>query len=335
MRITIAAPVRPGVSSGNDVTAARWGRRLRELGHGVAVVPLGPERGEGFTASAGDDVGGDADVLVVLHARRCARAVGASRAARPDRPVVVGLAGTDLYGDLPDDTDARAAVDAADAVVVLQAKAVERLASLDPSWGAKASVVHQSVEAVPVRRARRPDRFVVAVLAHLRDVKDPLLAARASRRLPPASTVRVVHLGAAHDRRWEELARAEMAENPRYEWRGEVPRAEALELLAGADVLACTSLLEGGANVVSEAIALGVPVIGTAIDGTTGLLGDDHPGLVPVGDERALARVIARLEGEPAAYSDLEDRMAARRHLADPELERVGWRAVLGALGRA
>lgn len=332
MRITIAAPVRPGVASGNDVTAARWGRRLTELGHDVVLAPLTPDRGEGFHATHRDDVGGDADVLVVLHARRCARAVGASRAAAPGRPVVVGLAGTDLYDDLPHDADARAAVEAADALVVLQGKAIERLASIDPTLGHRAWVVHQSVEPPLPRRARDADRFTVAVLAHLREVKDPLLAARAARRLPGHSSAVVVHAGAAHDTRWAEAAESEMAHNPRYQWRGELPRADALALLAGADVLACTSLLEGGANVVSEAIALGVPVIGTIVDGTTGLLGDDHPGLVPVGDEAALAEVILGLERDPAAYAEVEHRTTAVRHLADPASERAAWRSVLEAI---
>jgi putative glycosyltransferase (TIGR04348 family) len=332
MRIAIAAPVRPGATSGNEVTAARWQRRLAELGHDVTVQRVAPELGEGYVADAGADVGGDADVLVVLHARRCARIVAASRAARAERPVVVGLAGTDLYVDLPDDADARAAVDAADGLVVLQAKAIDRLRSFDPSLADRTTVVHQSVEPPLPRRVRDGSDFVVVVLAHLRDVKDPLLAAAAVRRLPSGSRAVVVHAGAAHDGSWAAAAEHEVARNQRYRWLGEVSRDEALHLLASADVLACTSRLEGGANVVSEAIALGVPVIGTAVDGTTGLLGDDHPDLVPVGDDAALAGVIARLESDAAAYAEAERRIAELRRLTDPAHERAAWARVLDRL---
>lgn len=321
------------MASGNDVTAARWARRLTELGHDVEIRPVSPEDGRHFVSDAGADVGGDADVLVVLHARRCARAVSASRAARPERPVVVGLAGTDLYADLPDDENARAAVEAADALVVLQAEAVQRLRRFDPALADRTTVVHQSVEPPLPRRHRVPGAFVVVVLAHLREVKDPLMAARAARLVPQGSRLAVVHAGAAHDAAWTAAAQRESDTNPRYRWVGELPRDEALALLASADVLACTSLLEGGANVVSEAIALGVPVIGTAVDGTTGLLGADHPGLVPVGDDDGLAATMVRLETDPAAYAEAERRVVRRQAMTDPAHERAAWAAVLEGLG--
>ena len=331
MRIVIVAPVRPGSNSGNDVTALRWQRRLTELRHQVQLVGLSPQEGEGFDASRGD-VASDADLLVVLHARRCAAAVAASRASRPARPIVVGLAGTDLYADLPADVDARAAIDAADRLVVFQQAAVGRLAAIDPALGAKAQIVHQSTDRpLPDRRPPTAD-FVVTVLAHLRDVKDPLLAARAARRLPDESSVTVIHAGAAHDDAWAEAARAEQATNPRYRWMGELHRDAALDLLARSTVLACTSKLEGGANVVTEAIALGVPVVGTAIEGNTGLLGGDYPALVPVGDEQALADVLHRLEVDAAALADLCRRIDVLGPLTEPGHERDQWALVLAAL---
>lgn len=329
MRITIATPVRPGVASGNQVTAERWRRRLTELGHRVRLVEVAPNAGP---AEDTDDVGAGCDVLVALHARRCAAVVAASKRIAPQRPVVVGLAGTDLYVDLPDDQDALRSLTVADAIVTLQGKAMDRLSTIDEALTAKAVVVHQSVELPPLRSRRSAECFTVAVLAHLREVKDPLLAARAARHLPAHSSVVVVHAGSAHDDRWASAAQAEMETNPRYTWRGEVPREQALEMLASAHVLACTSRAEGGANVVSEAIALGVPVVGTAIDGTTGLLGDDHPGLVPVGDAEALAEVMHALEADPRVYEEARARVAALRHLVEPAHERACWASVLAAI---
>lgn len=331
MRITIATPVRPGVASGNQVTAERWRRRLTELGHRVRLVEVAPD-GERSAAADTDDVAAGSDLLVALHARRCARVVAVSKRIAPQRPVVVGLAGTDLYVDLPDDPDTLRSLAVADAIVTLQSKAVDRLSTIDEALATKAAVVHQSVELPPLRSQPSPECFTVAVLAHLREVKDPLLAARAARHLPAGSRAVVVHAGSAHDDGWASAARAEMETNPRYTWRGELPRTVALELLASADVLACTSRAEGGANVVSEAIALGVPVIGTAIEGTTGLLGDDHPGLVPVGDAEALAKVVYALEVDRRVYEEARERVAALRHLVDPAHERACWASVLAAI---
>ncbi|MEE9416672.1 MAG: selenoneine biosynthesis selenosugar synthase SenB [Acidimicrobiales bacterium] len=330
MKITIVTPRRPGVASGNDVTSARWAARLGELGHSVALATV-DESGAVFDPQA-DDVAEGADLLVVLHARRCASAVAASRSNAPNRPVVVGLAGTDLYKDLPDNAVARASIDAADRLVVLQAAAIGRLGDMAPQLAAKAHVVYQSVEPPLPARSQGDGSFVVVVLAHLRDVKDPLLAAEAVRLLPDSSAVTVLHAGHAHDDIWHERASAEAAANERYRWLGEVDRDHALELLATATVLACTSRLEGGANVVSEAIAMGVPVVGTAIDGNYGLLGMDYPGLVPVGDATALGGWLNDLETRPALLDDLVERVRDRVSQSSPATERAGWKAVLNAI---
>src|SRR5699024_9553541 len=113
MRIVIAVPIRPGTTSGNDVTTARWARRLAELGHETSVVATGngaaahggradeAARAGSPSTSRDDPAMREADVLVALHARRCAPVVAWWRATFPDRPIVVGLAGTDLYHDLP------------------------------------------------------------------------------------------------------------------------------------------------------------------------------------------------------------------------------------------
>lgn len=203
---------------------------------------------------------------------------------------------------------------------------------MDPALGSKAHVVHQSVEPPIPRHVPPPDRFTVVVLAHLRDVKDPLLAAQAAGLLDRSSLVEVHHAGHAHDDQWRQRALAEQAANPRYEWLGELARPAALELLARSTVLACTSVLEGGANVVTEAIAIGVPVVGTAIDGTTGLLGEDYPGLVPVGDAAALAKWLSHLEATPELLQDLAARVQSLQAITTPDSERAAWAEVLAAL---
>lgn len=316
-RIALAAPIRPTARSGNDVTATRWAGLLRSAGHEVLLVPID----EDDPTPAVDGLAW-AELLIALHARRSSGLVDAWRRRFGPRPVVVALTGTDLYGDLPDCDGARSSVATADRLIVLQSAAVDRLASLAAPWGAKALVVHQSVDPAGLP-PRQPvaDEFRVVVLAHLRAVKDPLLAARAVRGLRPERPVVVHHAGRALDAEWAARATAEAAANPRYVWHGELDRTAALALLASAHVLACTSLTEGGANVVTEAIALGVPVVGTRIDGNTGLLGADHPGLVPVGDAAALADVLDRLATDPAAVADLERRSQARGPITDPGLE--------------
>jgi glycosyltransferase involved in cell wall biosynthesis len=137
--------------------------------------------------------------------------------------------------------------------------------------------------------------------------------------------VLVTHLGAALDREWEEWAQAETADNPRYRWEGDVARSEALRRLAEARLLVLTSRVEGGANVVSEAIAVGTPVLSTRVEGSVGLLGEDYPGYVAVGDAPGLAALLEHAETDPDFYAELQERVTGLRHLVDPARERQAW----------
>src|SRR6185295_13222053 len=86
------------------------------------------------------------------------------------------------------------------------------------------------------------------------------------------------------------------------------------------------------ANVVTEAIAAGVPVISTRIDGSIGILGDDYPGYYPVGDVSGLAALLRRCEDEPAFLADLRARVLALQPLVDPARERTSWRELVQEL---
>jgi hypothetical protein len=221
LAIALVCPAPPGSRQGNRVTALRWARILRGLGHRVRI--LGAWRGE------------DVDLLVALHARRSAPSVRAFRARHPERRVVVALTGTDLYHDLGRNVAAQRSLELADRLVLLQAAGRH---ALPAAQRRKARVIHQSVVTPPgARRQRRSGRdrlrrsFDVCVLAHLRSVKDPLRAALAVRDLPSGSRVRIVHLGRALDPGLASRARREMERNPRYRWLGEQSRFAALRRL--------------------------------------------------------------------------------------------------------
>ncbi len=311
MRIEIVTPAPVGSHHGNRVTAQRWERLLTDLGHDPAIT----------TTWSGQPV----DALLALHARRSADSAREFAAAHPDRPLIVALTGTDLYRDLADSPEVGHTIELADALVVLQSKAID---AVPAHLRDRVHVIHQSVP-TPVATTAAPHRFDVVLLAHLRAVKDPFLAAEATRLLPPSSRVRVTHCGAPIDPGTAERARAETAANPRYRWLGDVPREDALRHLAASRLLVLTSQLEGGANAVSEALAARIPVLSTRVDGSVGLLGDDYPGYVDVGDAAGLARLLQRAEADPAFLAELTVHVAARRELVDPERERRAWAALL------
>ena len=170
------------------------------------------------------------------------------------------------------------------------------------------------------------------MIGHLREVKDPFRAAEAARRLPATSRLRIVHLGAAETPQWAAKAKAEMKANPRYLWRGDRPRAEVRRLLGRARAMVLSSVSEGGANVISEAVAAGVPVLASRIDGSVGLLGRDYPGYFRLGDTAALMRLLHRIETRPEFLARLQRAIARRAHLFRPAHEKAAWRKLIAEI---
>ena len=312
MKVALITPAVPRVRNGNGTTAARWARFMRRLGHLVSVE---------------EDWSGDgADLMVALHARRSHASIRRFASSHPNRPLIVALTGTDLYRDIRSDEDARESLELATRLVVLQEKGLEEL---EPRHRAKARVIYQSAEPV---RARRPARsfFDACVIGNLRAEKDPFRAALAARLLPPASRLRVTHAGGAQDESFAERARSLASRVERYRWLGEVPRWRVRGLLSRSHLLAQSSLMEGGANVVSEALAIGVPVLASRVPGNVGMLGEHYPGYFPPGDEEALAALFHRAETEAGFYSLLEARCAERSRLFEPGRELSALASLLG-----
>ncbi len=318
VKISLVTPSPKRSLSGNRATAVRWARHLGDLGHRVDIA-------EAFD-------GADADLLIAVHAWRSAQSVRRFRDSHPDRPVIVGLAGTDIYRfqhSHPDET--LGSMDLADRLVCLHER-VDR--DIPARFAGKLHVIHQSAPPLPRRLAPAKRSFEVCVVGHLREEKDSLRTAYAARRLPEDSRIRVIHLGRAHNEDWAQAAAAEMARNPRYRWRGEVPHWQVRRLMARARLMVLSSVMEGGANVISEAVVAGLPVIASRISGSVGLLGEDYAGYFPPEDEAALAGLLSKAESDPEFYAVLDRQCGARVDLFRPEREREAWRAMLAGLAR-
>ena len=121
-----------------------------------------------------------------------------------------------------------------------------------------------------------------------------------------------------------------MKQTPRYRWLGSRAHGEALRLLARARLMVISSRMEGGANVVSEALANNTPVIASRISGNIGMLGRDYPGYYPLEDERALAKLLLRAETGKTYLQSLTRLCRARKPITAYARERNA----LGALMR-
>lgn len=315
MRVFIACPAPRHSRKGNRVTAERWARILEELGHQVIIGP--------------GDAAGLGDCLLGLHARKSHRAIRAFRRQFPGRPILVALTGTDLYRDLDRSRWAQLSLEWADRIIALQSEAIR---SLSRSWRKKMHIIYQSAEPTPNPPPHRPGRFDVCVLGHLRYEKDPFRCALALKRLPPDSRIQVTHAGEALSPAMERRAQQIMAREPRYHWIGEVPRGQARRLLARSRLLVLSSRMEGGANVIGEAMVDGVPVLATRIDGNVGMLGRDYAGYFPVGDTMALSRQLWRAESDAEFYERLRRACAERTNYFVRAAEIRAWERLLREL---
>lgn len=294
----------------------RWASILRNLGHRVKV--------------ASDYEGVPADLMIALHAWRSAGSINSFRARYPEGPLVVGLAGTDVYRFQESDPETTlGAMQKADRLVGLHDLIGDAIpAAMRP----KLRVIHQSAAPLAGRLPPLRTSFEVLVVGNLREEKDPLRAAYAARLLPPESRVRILHLGKPYDETWANSAQEEMKNNHRYVWRGEVPGWAVRKAMARAQLMVLSSVMEGGANVISEAIVAGLPVIASAIPGSIGLLGPDYPGYYPVQNTAALSQTLHRAETDATFLAALLDHYSARLALFAPEREHEAWRNLLAEL---
>ena len=268
--------------------------------------------------------------MIALHARRSHDSARRFKLAYPARPLAVALTGTDVYRDIATDASARATLRLADRLVVLQERALDRLRA---GLRRKTHVIYQSARRT-ARTQALTSCFEVLVSGHLRQEKDPFRVAASLQYIPEESAIRVVHLGKALSDETAREAREWMAREPRYRWLGEVPHAEARRRLARSRVMVISSRMEGGANVVSEALAAGVPVLASQISGNVGMLGSDYAGYFPVENERALARLLRRAESDPSFYLKLKKQCVARRILVQPQREARCLKRLLDDLNR-
>ncbi|MES2898801.1 MAG: selenoneine biosynthesis selenosugar synthase SenB [Pseudomonadota bacterium] len=305
--VLIVSPATARENNGNWQTASRWCHFLRQR-YLVSIV------------SGWDGQHNAPDLMIALHARRSAAALAAFARLCPERPSALVLTGTDLYRDIDVAPEAKASLLHARRLVLLQNAGLELLA---PELRAKARVIYQSAHTVhPPPRASTRRHFDVCMIGHLRAEKDPYTFMRASS-LVSAPRVRLLHIGGALESALGQAASATQAVNTNYLWLGNLPHHQARQRLSRSDLMVITSLMEGGANVIIEAVTSGVPVLASDINGNRGMLGHDYAGYFEPGNAAQLAALIERCASDKSFYAELCLQCKARAPLFAPETERA------------
>jgi glycosyltransferase involved in cell wall biosynthesis len=175
---------------------------------------------------------------------------------------------------------------------------------------------------------------VIGTVARLTPNKDQATLLRAFARVAPQRpAARLVIVGEGPLRPALDSLAAELGIADRVRFLG--ARDDVPAIFPGFDVFAVTSRYEGLALVLLEAMASGVPIVGTAIDGITDIVTDGETGLLRTpGDDRGVATAIERILEQPGLADQLRRSAAVRidsidSRAATRRIERV-YEQVLG-----
>jgi len=323
MHIHIITPALASSLSGNRATAGRWQDFLEQSGHQVTVS----------VNFIHDPAKPPVDMMIALHAWRSAEAINNFRAAYPEKPLILALTGTDIYKfQISHPNVVYHSMEVADALIGLH-KHVDK--GIPERFHAKLFTVLQSATLTNQIHRESPSEkqdFIVSVIGHLREEKDSLRAATAVRELPAFSQIKIIQAGKAHNETWQSMAESECQKNTRYQWLGEISHQEIEALMAKSKVMVISSMMEGGANVVSEACVSGLAIIASDISGNRGLLGDDYPAYFKAGDAQALRKLLLKAEAEPQWLALLQSRCSVLAENFHPACEKMQLDAVVNAL---
>jgi putative glycosyltransferase (TIGR04348 family) len=314
LRIEIVTPAPPGTLHGNRITALRWHRFLSRLNYQSIVT----EQWSGKSC----------DVLIALHGLRSHDSIQRFKKAHPDHPVILIMTGTDIYRDLKSSKKVIQSMEMANAIVVLQPDAIQ---SLPKKFHPKVRVIYQSIKSIS-RKSPPKHHFLASIIGHLRSEKDPFCAAQSLKLLPPDSKIQLIQLGQAMSPDFKKEAISLDKNIERYRWLGQLSHPKTLQWLSRSHVMIISSIMEGGAHVVSEAIAIGIPVIASDIPGNRGLLGNNYPAYYPVGDQAALSKLLTKVESNKVFYQKLCKAIAGRQKITKPELEQESIQKLIKSL---
>lgn len=310
-KLVIVSPALASANNGNWQTAKRY-RQILKAHFQIRLV------------SEWDGAKTD-DYLIALHARRSFPSIAAWHALHGSQGSVVVLTGTDLYRDIKHNPQAQQSLEFAARLIVLQQMG---LAELPAPLRSKTSVVLQSTTPrVTLSKTARCIRVVM--VGHLREEKSPHTLFEAAALLAQQQDIYIQHIGAEHDQILARMAHQTAALYSQYQFTGALTYAETRRQIQRSHVLVHTSVMEGGAHVLMEAICSGVPVIASRIAGNIGMLGEEYAGLFPVGDAKALADMLIRFRHDTEFEHQLKKQCALRAPLFSAEHERKGLLTIL------
>jgi glycosyltransferase involved in cell wall biosynthesis len=147
-----------------------------------------------------------------------------------------------------------------------------------------------------------PGEKLVVQIGRLAKSKRNALLLKAVAELPAEIPARVVFVGDGEERAALAAYARELKIDGRVVFAGY--RRNAPAIMAAADVLAITSNQEGLPIVILEAMAVGCPIIATAVGAIPQVLSEESAWIIPVDDDAALMQALREALGDTSAAKD-------------------------------
>jgi len=284
LKVALITPYYLEAMRGNAVTVRRLELHLRQQGVELSVFSLD---GLSDRAAVAEVITGGFDLCHAFHAHLGGN-VAREVKEHSGTPYLVTLTGSDLYEALLDERrkETLANLGAASGIVAFHEVLASRIALESEPVTDKITVIPQGVDlpAINIVSAQQvnSDEFTFLLPAGIRPVKDlifPLSPLQELHRKHPA--VRLLIAGPVLDKEYASQLFAALPDYPFAEYIGAVGHEHMGELYRKSGVVLNSSRFEGGmANSLLEAMAWGIPVLASDIEGNRSLVTDGVNGLL-------------------------------------------------------
>ena len=151
----------------------------------------------------------------------------------------------------------------------------------------------------------KPENFLIGVVARLEEQKGHMILFGALKRLiPDFPQIKVLVVGDGTLRPVLEAQVTEMGLSEQVLFVG--TRKDIPAILAALDLFILPSLWEGFSLAILEALAMGTPVIATAVGGASEVIRSGHDGLlIPPGEESSLVAAVREAILDPRKYGEM------------------------------
>lgn len=311
---------------GNYVTSQRLEKGLSALGYNVETLAL--DCASNWAQVRANAAKYSYQLLHVLHAASIITLLQ-DWPELAKLPLLLTTTGTDIHIDLhgPLRTQIEQALQRADRIVVFNPAFVTLL---KPEYFDKVTVIPQGVDLAcspPWPRARlgcHEDDLIVVLPSGLRPVKRIEFALEAMEEaLLSHSRLHLLIAGPIIEAAYGQAILNQIDQLPRVSYLGEIDHAEMAGLLAWADMVLNTSLVEGQPQAALEAMSLGVPALMSAVPGNLGIMTSGQEGIY-VESPHQLAEALVYLAENHALRKEMglaAARLVREKYSVDREIK--------------